>query len=333
MTSTSEFDGPLRLRTREAVRLAMYDHVAQVSAWLMNRPRGNSLDRRLRDTGSLYGSNCMSCHTQSGVWGPAGPLAFGYRIENPLHYRHLLNIMYESLRPTNVLKDAANNTSLPPHDLGDGPAGTRVAGHNVFTAESVIAPRKLHSTQQIRTANYMLQTSDPSGINAAGKGSNVGQAVVIHYASEILRRAWDKTRDDRYLIGIEERASKMLAVEPKFTDDLAHRVMFFRQLFPADYAQLKNGSEQATQLLETIDEQLRRDEHALRVSQRADGAWGFSPGQVDPTPDPCRQRWRSMLSFRWGPTAAIRRWTAACRPCSRCSIRTASGIVRPGRAS
>jgi hypothetical protein len=113
---------------REAVRLAMYDHVAQVSAWLMNRPRGNSLDRRLRDTGSMYGSNCMSCHIQSGVWGPAVPIAFGYRIENPRHYRHLLNIMYESLRPTNVLKDAANNTSLPPHDLGDGPAGTRVAG-------------------------------------------------------------------------------------------------------------------------------------------------------------------------------------------------------------
>ena len=49
----------------------------------------------------------------------------------------------------------------------------------VTTAETVIAPRKLHSMQQIRTANYMLQTSDPSGINAAGKGSNVGQAVVI----------------------------------------------------------------------------------------------------------------------------------------------------------
>src|SRR4029079_19055247 len=88
---------------REAVRLAMYDHVAQISAWLMNRPRGTSLDRRLRDTGSMYGSNCMSCHTQSGVWGPAGPLAYGYGIENPLHYRHLVNIMYESLRPTNVL--------------------------------------------------------------------------------------------------------------------------------------------------------------------------------------------------------------------------------------
>jgi hypothetical protein len=271
---------------REAVRLAMYDHVAQVSAWLMNRPRGNSLDRRLRDTGSLYGSNCMSCHTQSGVWGPAGPLAFGYRIENTLHYRHLMNVMYESLRPTNVLKDAANNTSLAPHDLGDGPAGTRVAGYNVTSAEAVINPRKLHSMQQIRTANYMLQTSDPSGINAAGKGSNVGQAVVIRYASEVLRRAWDKTREDRYLSGIEERAAKMLAVAPKFTDDLAHRIVFFRQVFPTDYAQLRNGSEHATQRLKSIEEQVGRDAQALRDSQRPDGAWGFSPGQVDSTPDP-----------------------------------------------
>ncbi|HJS09052.1 MAG TPA: prenyltransferase/squalene oxidase repeat-containing protein [Pirellulales bacterium] len=271
---------------RDAVRLAMYDHIAQVSAWLMNRPRGNSLDRRLRDTGSLYGSNCMSCHTQSGVWGPAGPLAFGYRVENALHYRHLMNVMYESLRPTNVLKEAANNTSLAPHDLGDGPAGTRVAGYNVTTAESVIAPRKLHSMQQIRTANYMLQTSDPSGINAAGKGSNVGQAVVIRYASEVLRRAWDKTREDRYLMALEDRASKMLAVSPKFTDDLAHRIVFFRQVFPLNYEQLKSGSDQASQLQKSIDEQIKRDAQALRDSQRTDGAWGFSPGRVDSTADP-----------------------------------------------
>src|SRR6185295_6346540 len=164
--------------------------------------------------------NCMSCHTQSGVWGPAGPLAFGYRIENPLHYRHLMNIMYESLRPTNVLKDAANNTSLPPHDLGDGPAGTRVAGHNVLTLESVIAPRKLHSMQQIRTANFVLQSNDPSGINAAGLGSNVGQAVVLNYAGEILKQAWDKTHEQRYFDGLEEKADKMLAISVKYTDDL-----------------------------------------------------------------------------------------------------------------
>lgn len=271
---------------KEAVRLAMYDHVAQVSAWLMNRPRGNSLDRRLRDTGSLYGSNCMSCHTQSGVWGPAGPIAHGYRIENPLHYRHLINIMYESLRPTNVLKDAANNTSLAPHDLGDGPAGTRVAGHNVLTLEAVVAPRKLHAKQQIRTANYVLQTSDPSGINAAGKGSNVGQGVVILYAAEILRRAWDTTGEARYLTGIEERAVRFLEIEPKFTDDIAHRVNFFRRVFPVDFAALKGNSAEAQKLIERARELVERDEQSLRLSQREDGGWGFAPGRVDSEADP-----------------------------------------------
>jgi hypothetical protein len=271
---------------KEAVRLAMYDHIAQVSAWLMNRPRGNSLDRRLRDTGSLYGSNCMSCHTQSGVWGPAGPVAHGYRIENALHYRHLINVMYESLRPTNVLKDAANNTSLAPHDLGDGPAGTRVAGHNVLTLETTVAPRKLHAKQQIRTANYVLQTSDPSGINAAGKGSNVGQGVVILYAAEILRRAWDITREARYLTGIEERAVKILEMEPKFTDDLAHRVIFFQRVFPADYPALKDNSVEAQKLVERAREQVEQDARALRSSQRDDGAWGFAPGKVDSETDP-----------------------------------------------
>ena len=287
------YDLELRIRrpapytnVREAVRQGMYDHISQVDAWLLNRPRGNSLDRRLRDTGSMYGSNCVSCHTQSGAWGPAVPIAFGYRVENVGNYRHLMNLMYESLRPTNVLKDAANNTSLPPHDLGDGPAGTRVAGHNVRTVEAVIAPRKLHSAQQIRTANYVLQTSDPGGINAAGKGSNVGQAVVIHYAAEILRTAWDRTADPRYLAGIEERAEKILGVKPKFTDDIAHRVLFFRRVFPSDFVKLKGGTATAQALVERAQRQLEEDKRALCASQREDGAWGFAPGTVDASPDP-----------------------------------------------
>ncbi|MGH9659765.1 MAG: hypothetical protein ACRD96_14545, partial [Bryobacteraceae bacterium] len=274
------YDIELRVRrpapftdAREAVRLGMYDHVSQVDAWLLNRPRGNSLDRRIRDTGSLYGTNCMSCHTQSGVWGAAGPLAFGYRMENAANYRHLMNVMYESLRPTNVLKDAANNTSLAPHDLGDGPAGTRVAGHNVRMLEAVIPPRKLHSAMQIRTANYVLQSADPSGINAAGKGSNVGQGVVFHYASEILRTAWDKTQDAKYLAGIEERAKKLLALEPRFTDDIAHRVLFFRRVYPSPP-------------IEAAQKQIRDDERALRDSQRDDGSWGFTPRVKDGVEDP-----------------------------------------------
>jgi hypothetical protein len=119
---------------RMAIRQAMYDHLGQVDAWLTNRPRGASVERRIRDTGNLMGTHCMSCHTQSGVWGPAVAIENGYRPENIQSFRRLINVMYESLRPTNYLKDAANNTSLAPLDVGDGPAGTRVAGHNVCTA-------------------------------------------------------------------------------------------------------------------------------------------------------------------------------------------------------
>jgi hypothetical protein len=220
---------------RMAVRQGLYDHLGQVSAWLANRPRGASVERRIRDTGNLLGTHCMSCHTQSGVWGAAVPMEKGYWPENLQNFRRLVNIMYESLRPTNYLKDAANNTSLAPLDVGDGPAGTRVAGHNVCTAERAIPVRRLYSMQAIRAANQVLQTADPSGINAAGPGSNVGQAVVYNYAGEILRTAWDRTGHPRYFAALEEKAQKMLAVEPKYTDDLAHRIEFFKRFFPSDY--------------------------------------------------------------------------------------------------
>jgi len=220
---------------RLAVRQAMYDHIGQVDAWLTNRPRGASVERRIRDTGNLMGTHCMSCHTQSGVWGPAVPIENGYHPENLQNYRRMINVMYESLRPTNYLKDAANNTSLAPLDVGDGPAGTRVAGHNVCTLERIIPARKLHSMQAIRAANHTLQTADPSGINAAGPGSNVGQSVVYNYAGEILRTAWDRTSHPRYLAALEEKADKMLGVFPRYSDDLSHRIEFFKRFFPQDY--------------------------------------------------------------------------------------------------
>lgn len=220
---------------RMALRQAMYDHLGQVDSWLTNRPRGASVERRIRDSGNLMGTNCMSCHTQSGVWGPAVPVEYGYRIENLQNFRRLINVMYESLRPTNYLKEAANNTSLAPLDIGDGPAGTRVAGHNICTAERVVPARRLHSMMAIRAANHVLQTSDPGGINAAGPGSNVGQAVVYNYAGEILRVAWDRTKHPRYFAALEEKAAKMLKVEPKFSDDLSHRIEFFKRFLPADY--------------------------------------------------------------------------------------------------
>ncbi|MBC7527050.1 MAG: hypothetical protein H7308_05830 [Chthonomonadaceae bacterium] len=171
---------------RLSIRQGTYNQIGQVDAWLSNRPRGASLERRIRDTGNLLGTGCMSCHTQSGVWGPAAPFVSGYRPENVQNYWHLINTMYECLRPTNTLKDAANNTSLAPLDIGDGPAGTRAAGFNIVQLERFLTPRKLHSKQQIRTANFVLQTSDPGGINAAGPGSNVGFVIVNTMASEIL---------------------------------------------------------------------------------------------------------------------------------------------------
>jgi Squalene-hopene cyclase C-terminal domain/HEAT repeats len=232
-----------------AIRQALYDHLAQVDAWLANRPRGASVERRIRDTGNLMGTHCMSCHTQSGVWGSAVAIQNGYWPENVQNLRRLINIMYESMRPTNYLKDAANNTSLAPLDVGDGPAGTRVAGHNVCTAEQVWPARKLHAMQAIRAANHVLQTADPSGINAAGPGSNVGQAVVYNYAGEIVRTAWDRTGHPRYLAALEEKAEKMLPVQPKFTDDLAHRIEFFKRFFPRDYLNQNQKAREAQQAL------------------------------------------------------------------------------------
>jgi hypothetical protein len=263
---------------REAVRTAMYDHISQVDAWLLNRPRGASVERRIRDTGSLLGTGCMSCHTQAGVWGPAGAMLYGYRPENVANYRHLINVMYESLRPTNQLQDAANNTSLAPLDLGDGPAGTRTAGYNVTTLEASVPARRLHSAQQIRTANYVLQSSDPSGINAAGPGSNVGQSVVYRFAGEILKRAWEQTHDEKYLTALVEKAEKLFTVRPRYSDDLSNRIEFFRKTFPANYVTIREKSGEAKALMQRIEAQVASDENRLRAIQKPDGSWGFHPG-------------------------------------------------------
>jgi hypothetical protein len=260
---------------RKAVQQAMYDHMTQVHAWLLNRPRGASVERRIRDTGSLLGTICMSCHTQSGIWGPAAPIAHGYPLETAHNLRQLINTMYECLRPTNTLVEAANNTSLPPLDLGDGPAGTRAAGYNVVMAEMLTVPKRLHSTQQLRTANFVLQSADPSGINAAGPGSNYGQAVVYRFAGTILERAWRDTKNPKYFAALEEKAEKLLELKPRWTDDPANRVEFFRKVFP--YAGHK--------LEERILDKLHEDEWWLRKAQRQEGCWGFDEkSECDPSP-------------------------------------------------
>ncbi len=263
---------------RAAIRQAMYDHLGQVDAWLLNRPRGAAVDRRIRDTGSLLGSHCMSCHTQSGVWGPSGPLQYGYRIENVVNYRHLANLAYESMRPTNVLAEAANNTSLAPLDLGDGPAGTRVAGFNVTTLERLVPPRRLHATQQIRAANFVLQSADPSGINAAGPGSNIGQALVYRFAGAILKQAWLTTRNPKYLDALEEKARLSLKVRPRFSDDMSNRILFFKEVFPENYVQLREETDEAKKFAQEIAAQLAVDLKRLRETQRPDGMWQFDPG-------------------------------------------------------
>ena len=304
------YDLELRLRElapytdpRRAVRQAMYDHLGQVDAWLLNRPRGAAVDRRIRDTGSLLGTHCMSCHTQSGVWGPAGGVRNGYRIENIQNFRHLANLMYESLRPTNELAEAANNTSLAPLDLGDGPAGTRVAGFNVVNYERVAAPRKLHAAQQQRTANFVLQSADPSGINAAGPGSNIGQSVVYRFAGEILMRAWRDTRNEKYLAGFEEKVRKVLEVKPRYSDDFSNRIIFLKELFPADYLEIRGESDETKALVAQVARRIAEDERELRKLQKADGAWGFSPvvtadpKDTDPAPTALALHALAMLGF------------------------------------
>lgn len=260
---------------RQALRQGMYDHMTQVHAWLLNRPRGAAVERRVRDVGSLLGSICMSCHTQSGIWGPALAQKNGYQMETVHNFRQMVNTMYECLRPTNELDEAANNTSLAPLDLGDGPAGTRAAGFNVVHAEMVTPPKRLHSAQQQRTANFMLQSADPSGINAAGPGSNYGQAVVYRFAGMILERAWRDTSNRKYLEGMEEKMSKLLELKPRWTDDFANRILFIRDVFP--YAGHKDEK--------AIAAQMRADEKSLRDWQQSPGCWGFEKStECDPAP-------------------------------------------------
>lgn len=286
VTKPAPYDDP-----RRAVRQALYDHIGQVDSWLTNRPRGASVERRIRDSGNLLGTNCMSCHTQSGVWGPAIPFALGYRPQNVMLWRHLINTSYQSLRPTNELKDAANNTSLAPYDLGDGPAGTRVAGHAVVSAERLISPRKLHSLQARRVANFVLLTGDPGGVNAAGPGANVGQGVVANYTGEILWTAWKATGEPKYFTALEDRARGVLLLDPKFTDDIGHRVEFLRRYFPtkevylaevrkvyASHAQRADKERLAQELCDKIPVQLQADIARLRAIQLEGGGWSFDPG-------------------------------------------------------
>ena len=275
----------------EAVRQGIYYHLAEIDAWLIHRPRNIALHRRVRDATALFGENCMSCHTQSGVWGVADAFRMGYGPNGvEQNYRRLVNTMYESLRLTNKLKDAAVNTSVAPNDLGDGPAGTRVAGRNIVLHERTFPPKKAHAQWQQRTANYVLQTADPAGINAAGRGSNFGPNVVFKFAAEILERAWRETGEPRYFFGLEEKGRKILATgdNVRVTDDYGHRVEFFHRVWPGDYVErvreLTNSPRrvaEAERLHGQLRERAETDVRRLLALQREDGGWGFKAGQPD----------------------------------------------------
>ena len=249
----------------------------------------------------------MSCHTQSGVWGVADAFRSGYRAERAVQsQRRLINTMYESLRPTIKLEDAASNTSLAPNDLGDAPAGSRVAGRNIVLHERTFRPKALQGHQQRRTANYVLQTTDPKGINAAGKGSNFGPNVVFKFAGEILERSWRDTGNPKYFLGLEEKARAMLATgddQIKVVDDLGHRIEFFRALFPKRDEYLRMVAavsdqdplrvEEARAFYADCEKQVEKDlEHLLSIQQDS-GGWGFDLGlregndwrRIDEEPD------------------------------------------------
>ena len=288
LTEPAPFDNP-----QQALRQSIYYHLAEIDAWLIHRPRNIAVHRRVRDGSSLFGENCMSCHTQSGVWGVADALRHGYRPDGTVqNHRRLVNTMYESLRPTNELVDAAVNTSLAPNDLGDAPAGSRVAGRNVVLHERTFKPKRLHSYQQRRTANYVLQTNDPQGINAAGKGSNFGPNVVFKFAAEILERAWRDSGEEKYLAGLLEKAEKIVATGDarlKVVDDLGHRIEFFHDLLPREeLAGLDADSElgrRGRELLPAFRKQAERDLRRLLALQQEDGSWGFDLGVHDQASD------------------------------------------------
>ena len=82
----------------------------------------------------------------------------------------------------------------------------------------------------------------------------------------------------------------MLDVQPKFTDDLAHRVLFFRRVFPADYCRARGATRRSVRSLRSgSTEQLERDEASASLRRSATMAPGDSRrarsiARADPAP-------------------------------------------------
>lgn len=56
--------------------------------------------------------------------------------------------------------------------------------------------------------------------------------IVYVFSSEILQAAWQKHSKPEYFRALEDKARKVLAVQPKFTDDAALRLDYFHRIFP-----------------------------------------------------------------------------------------------------
>jgi hypothetical protein len=104
---------------------------------------------------------------------------------------------------------------------------------------------------------------------------------------------------------MEDKARKTLDGDPKYPDDMAHRVEQLRRYFPEDFVAqvghvLKLEAEQgeakprifgnttpggsvddATKLEALIDQQIAVDIARFREIQKPDGTWGFNPGTAD----------------------------------------------------
>src|SRR5690606_27356555 len=108
----------------------------------------------------------------------------------------------------------------------------------VVSLERYRPPRKLQSKQAIRAANFVLQSGDPNGINAAGPGANVGKGVVFNYAGEVVWSAWKATGDPIYFRALEDKVRKALDIDPKYSDDMCHRIELLKRWFPQNYVEV-----------------------------------------------------------------------------------------------
>lgn len=282
------FDPPPYRDARKATELGTYFHTAEVNAWMVHRPRDSINYQRVRINPQIAGEMCMSCHAQSGVWATSEAAANGYwkGPGNAINWRQLTNFMYESLRPVNnekeEVKDAAVMSSAN-NDTGDGIAGTRVAGHNVVLHEHNFKPPVLHDHQLILAADFLLQTNEPGGVNAAGRGANFGPNVVFKFSGLTLAEAWKRTKDPRYLRQLEKMAEHILnrgneGDSKAVMDDIGHRLEFAREVWPDNYLELPEAKKGLDERMRT---QAVQDLKRALALQRADGGWSFDIGKSE----------------------------------------------------